>query len=96
MPKSLLKAKPGPESWRELPGLSHYVECDDQGRVLYKQGAEHEELPMITNSFIQLGDMLGKSMGLGEVDEVLVNMEDQRAFFSTHEDRHIGLQYDRS
>ncbi|MGF1452411.1 MAG: hypothetical protein ACFB21_10105 [Opitutales bacterium] len=92
MGKSLLKTKAGVQSWRELPGLLHYVECDHLGRVHHKQGAEHDELPTITNSFLQLGQMLGKSLGLSDCDEVLIEQPDRQAFFASMEDRNVGLE----
>lgn len=92
MAKSLLKIKPGLQSWREAPGLLNYVECDHQGRVHHKQGGEHEELPTITNSFMQLGQMLGKSLGLADCDEVLIEQSDRQAFFAFAEERHVGME----
>ena len=95
MAKSLLKTKADVETWRELPGLLSYVECDDSGRVSFKRGAENEELPMMTNSFLQLGRMLGKSLGIDDCEEVLITMDDRRAFFAKTNDKHVGLEYHR-
>lgn len=94
MAKSLLKSKPGTAEWRNHPGLISYIECNDSGKVSFRNGIENEELPMITNSFLQLGGMLGKSIGLKEIDEVLVGMEDRTAFFATIEGRHVGMELD--
>ena len=95
MAKSLLKLKAGAQSCRDLPGIVSYVECDHLGRVHHKQGAEHDELPTITNSFIQLGQMLGKSLGLADCDEVLIEQPDRQAFFAFSGDRHVGLELER-
>lgn len=95
MPKSLLKVKPELSEWRDLPGLLSYIECNDLAKVHFKNGQEHEELPMITNSFLQLGASLGNSIGLSEFAEVLIEMEDKRAFFAIHQGRHVGLEQSR-
>ncbi len=95
MSKSLFKGKTGVPGWKSHPGLLHYVECDNLGRVLARAGGEHDELPTITNSFLQLGQMLGKSLGLEDCDEVMIVQPDREAFFTVNNGRHIGLEKKR-
>ncbi len=92
MSKSLLKGKAGLEQLRTLEGLISLSESNEKGKVLNHVGEPHEELPTVTSSFMELGQMLGQSLGLAHCDEVLVNMPDRQAFFTILNGRIVGLE----
>ncbi|MDP0500486.1 MAG: hypothetical protein Q7P63_10335 [Verrucomicrobiota bacterium JB022] len=81
------------EEWRNAPGMISYVECDAQGEILAGDGQENDELPMITNSFIEIGQAIGQSLGLKGLVDVMVAGPDHRALFVPGNKKNIGVEY---
>jgi hypothetical protein len=90
---SSLLTRSSVSQWKDISGLISGVECDASGTVLKAEGAAHSELPTITNSFMQLGNMLGKAVGAAACEEVLIEADDKSALFVLHNGKHIGLEF---
>lgn len=89
---SFIRTRPN-EEWRQAPGMLSYVECGPTGEVILTDGQPHDELPMITTSFLEIGQEIGKSLGLGGVVDILVASPDHRALFIPSSHKHIGVEY---
>jgi len=89
---SFIRNRPNDE-WRNAPGMISYVECDAQGEILDGDGEENPELPMITNSFIEIGQAIGESLGLAGMVDVMVAGPDLRALFIPTAKKNIGVEY---
>lgn len=89
---SFIRNRPN-EEWRQAPGMLSYVECSPTGEVLEADGQPNPELPLITTSFVEIGQAIGQSLGLGGVVDILVAGADHRALFIPSSNKHIGVEY---
>lgn len=81
------------ESLKETEGLLSYIECSDSGEVIEAEGKENLELPVITTSFIQLGEMLGQHLGNESLVEVSIKDVSLNARFLRNGEKLIGVEY---
>ena len=81
------------EALKETEGLLSYIECRDNGEVIDAEGRESLELPVITTSFIQLGEMLGQKLGNETLVEVCIKDVGLSARFLRDGEKLVGIEY---
>ncbi len=84
------------ENPRKAPGVSSFVACNQQGRILYLKGTENSGLATLTPNMIQMCSKLGESLNLLGFESVVISEENSDAVFIKGKDQNSGCIVQRT
>lgn len=81
------------ENPRKLPGVTSFVACNQQGRILYLKGADNSNLASLTSNLINFGVKLGEAVSISGFESMVISTGKNEAIFIRGKDQNSGLIY---